>query len=251
MRARASVIVLPFIFTAACASPKPGSNVPVPSETVVLLHGMGRSPHTMAQLGSRLRDAGYAVQYFDYETHEESLTEIAARLHVFVDSVVDTPDYFFVGHSLGNIIVREASRTPFKKGLRGMVMLAPPNHPQELARRFRDNSLYQRFTGDAGDKLASEEYYAGLPVPGFPFGVIAGTDGQTMTFDDANDRIVRVDATKLPGMADFVALPHNHTHIMDGKDTLAHILKFFRTGRFGAGPTTRPSPIEASSMPKL
>ncbi|MEO0814050.1 MAG: alpha/beta hydrolase, partial [Myxococcota bacterium] len=137
-----------------------------------------------------------------------------------------------IGHSLGNIIIRNSFREDHPGKLGHVVMLAPPNHPAKLAKMLADNPLYRWRTGDSGQKLGSEEFYSKLPVPDVPFGVIAGNKGQQLTFDEPNDGVVTVANTKLDGMADWIALPKMHTFIMNGDDTLNHVVSFLKRGQF-------------------
>jgi triacylglycerol lipase len=204
-------------------------------ETVVLLHGMGRTRVSLALLAKRLEDAGYITLNFPYSARHEPLDEITERLHAFVRENVRTPVWHFTGHSLGNIVVRNGFREEWPPGLKHIVMLAPPNRPAHLAERLRYVPLYAWFTGDSGRKLSSEEFYADLPVPTVPFGVIAGDKGQPMTFDAPNDGIVQVENTKLDGMADWILLHHTHTFMMNSRDTADQVLYFLKHGKFDHG----------------
>ena len=78
-------------------------------------------------------------------------------------------------------------------------MVAPPNHPPKLARILRGCPPFRIWAGDSGKQLASEAFYASLPAPDVPFGVIAGNKGQCLTFDGPNDGIVTVESTRLDG----------------------------------------------------
>ncbi len=79
-----------------------------------------------------------------------------------------------IGHSLGNVIIRDAFQKEYPDLLGTVVMLAPPNQPALLAKRLKKNLIYRVFTGDSGQKLSEEEFYNGLPVPTVPF--IQGID---------------------------------------------------------------------------
>ena len=113
-------------------------------------------------------------------------------------------------------------------------MLAPPNHPAHLAKRFKKNLLYRWITGESGQKLSEEEFYAALPVPAVEFGIIAGDKGQKLTFSEPNDGLVPVEGAKLEGMSDFLVLHHAHTFIMNCKDTFEHSKSFIEKGSFQA-----------------
>ncbi|NOY82143.1 MAG: hypothetical protein GXP31_14190 [Kiritimatiellaeota bacterium] len=203
-----------------------------PGETVVLVHGLGRTRASMLVLSKRLQTAGYKTMNFPYNQARSSLDELSDRLADFIRENVTTSKYHLIGHSLGNIIIRNAFRNGFPPGLGRIVMLAPPNRPAHLARKLRQNLLYRWLAGESGQKLSDEEFYRNLPAPTVEFGVIAGDKGQSLTFSEPNDGVVKVEATKLEGMADFIVLHHTHTFMMNSKDTFENCVRFLKNGRF-------------------
>lgn len=179
-----------------------------------------------------MRTAGYKTLNFPYVPRNHSVRELSGQLHTFIEEKVTTTTYHLVGHSLGNIIVRDGFNRPYRAGLGRIVMLAPPNHPPALADRLQGNPLYRLINGSAGQNLASSAFYATLPVPTVPFGVIAGDRGQRLTFDEPNDGIVTVEGTRLEGMADWIVVHKAHTFIMNGDETAELCVRFLRTGSF-------------------
>ena len=201
-------------------------------DTIVLIHGQGRTRLSMLILGKRFRSAGYQTVNFPYNQTIDTLNEISSQLIDFIRKKVKTENYHLIGHSLGNVIIRNAFRKEYPDGLGKIVMLAPPNQPAHLAKRLKKNPVYRKFTGDSGQKLSEEEFYRDLPVPTVPFGVIAGDKGQSLTFSEPNDAVVTVESTKLEGMADWILLHHGHAFIMNCKDTFEHCQHFIERGRF-------------------
>jgi pimeloyl-ACP methyl ester carboxylesterase len=204
-------------------------------ETVVLVHGQGRTRASLLVLHHRLERAGYRTASLGYSGAFEDLDEITNRLHRLIDKDVLTQRYHLVGHSLGNVIIRSGFRRPYRSGLGRIVMLAPPNSPAALAKRWHKRLWYRLIFGDPGQKLADDKYYAALPVPTVEFGVIAGSKSHTSLHSDApSDGVVLLENTKLPGMADWVAVEHTHTFIMNSTNTFELLVRFLRTGRFAA-----------------
>ena len=201
-------------------------------EAVVLLHGMGRSWISMALLGHRLRRRGYEAHLFGYHPRRPTLDELSRALRSFVEERVRAPVYHFIGHSLGNVIVRNGFREGFRPGLGRIVMLAPPNRPAKLASNLRGSRLFRLWTGDSGQKLADVEFFRTLPVPPVEFGVIAGDRGHHIGFDEPNDGVVSVEGAKLEGMSDFIVLHHTHTLIMMASDTADLCQRFLESGTF-------------------
>ena len=103
---------------------------------VILIHGMARSPLSMAPLAARLKAAGHQPSLFGYSVTFQNLDAIAERFAEKVHAVVDDGDsdgYAVIGHSLGNVITRMAS-PELPDGFRRFAMLAPPNHSPATAR---------------------------------------------------------------------------------------------------------------------
>ncbi|MDD5628220.1 MAG: hypothetical protein PHU21_04085 [Elusimicrobia bacterium] len=201
-------------------------------ETIVFLHGMGRTRVSMAILAMRFQSAGYQTLSFPYSQKGSTLDEISTAMSVFLAKKVRTAHYHLVGHSLGNIVIRSALRRSLRPGLGRIVMLAPPNRPAQLARLLQENRLYRWLSGDSGQQIAQDGFYKTLPVPPVEFGVIAGDKGQKLTFAKPNDGVLEVEATKLPGMKDFVIVHHTHTWLMNSKDTFDLCRRFLESGAF-------------------
>ena len=206
---------------------------------MVLLHGMGRTRASMALLGRRFYQEGYDVFLFGYNPRAETVDELSLRLKDYVSDRVQTETYHFVGHSLGNIIIRNGFRWSYRPGLGRVVMIAPPNGPAELASVLKDSALYRFWTGDSGQKLADASFYETLPIPEVDFGVIAGDGGPMVTFDEPNDGVVRVANTRLQSMIDWIVVPRTHTFIMMAPETFAYCHRFLQSGKFTGDDTLR------------
>jgi hypothetical protein len=179
-----------------------------------------------------LHKVGFVTKSFPYRATDASLDGISDALRRYVEAEVETSRYHLVGHSLGNIIIRNGFVGGYPPGLGRIVMIAPPNQPAQLAMKLRDNPLFQMFSGDAGQKLGDESFYRNLPVPDVEFGIIAGNKGQTVTFDEPNDGIVALESTKLRKMTDWVEVSNVHTFIMNSRATREQVVSFLREGRF-------------------
>jgi len=201
-------------------------------EVVFLLHGMWRTRVSMFVLARRLRAAGYRTVNVAYSQKTKSLDAITDLLHESIMEHAVGGRYHLIGHSLGNVIIRNGFKKGYPPGLGRIVMLAPPNRPAKLAKRLKDVFLYKWATGDSGQKLSQAEFYETLPVPDVEFGVIAGNRGLRLVSKEPNDGIVLLEATKLAGMKDFKALHHGHTFIMNARDTFELCKRFLETGRF-------------------
>ncbi len=202
------------------------------AHTVILLNGMGRGRASLWVLDMRLKHVGYNTVNFPFVAHSQSIDDMSIHLIEFIKENVKTDTYHLIAHSLGNLIVRTGFKYGYPPGLGRIVMLAPPNHPAELARALRDNPVYKWFTGKSGQQLASDAFYLQLPIPKVEFGIIAGDRGKAVMLSEPNDGVVTVASTKLEGMTDWVVVPQAHTFIMNSRDVAALCVAFLETGRF-------------------
>ncbi len=196
---------------------------------VFLVHGMGRSPASLALLDWRLGRAGIRTSQFAYRVTQHDLAQIGARFAAHVRTHAKAP-YAIVGHSLGNIIARLASPT-LPSGLAGLVMLAPPNRSPRLAQRFHRLPVYNALFRDAGQRMADPAFYAQLPVPTVPTLIFAGSVGPRaawLPFEGVmSDSVVAVDETVLPD-ADHRVVAALHTFIMNDAQVTRAIVEFLQ-----------------------
>jgi triacylglycerol lipase len=201
-------------------------------ETVILLHGMGRSQLSMYVLGRRFEAADYNVHHFDYDDRKNTVAEISAQLKRHISETVVSKKYHLIGHSLGNIVIRHGFNEAYPAGLGRIVMLCPPNQKPYMAKLLQENFIYRLWTGVCGQELASHDFYQNLPIPKVDFGIIAGNKGQNLTFSEANDAVITVESTRLKGSKDWIVLPHAHTFIMNFEDTFKNARNFLKSGTF-------------------
>jgi triacylglycerol lipase len=207
-------------------------------ETIVLLHGLGRTPLSMSGIALAARMRGYRVLNWHYrslcgsiESHAE---EFARRV---VPRLRGESTVHFITHSLGGIIVRQFLATHTLPNLGRVVMVAPPNRGSEVADVLQRNAIIGRIpaarelgTGDGSVPLA-------LPSARFPVGVIAGSRSHIPLFDRwmdgvPNDGVVAVERTRLDGMTDFLELPHTHTFLPWAPEAIRAAFRFLETSRF-------------------
>lgn len=210
-------------------------------ETVVLLHGLGRSHWSMIPLQSRLEDAGYRVANLGYPSTRLD----PDRLVTYVEAEVakccaDADRVSFVTHSLGGILVRGYLAKHRPTNLGRVVMLAPPNRGSELVDEFRAWPLFSWILGPTAIRLGTDadSYPNRLPPADFDVGVIAGTASinplGSAILPRGNDGTVSIASTRLDGMRDFVELDASHTFIMWSNEAAEQVVAFLRDGRFEA-----------------
>lgn len=222
---------------------------PTRGRVVIVLHGLMRSRDAMRPLVKYLRrESDYTVVDFAYPTTRKTVAEHAATLARVIDGMPEVTEINFVGHSLGNIVVRHylADINDPQRGvererrIKRFVMLAPPNQGALLAETAVVNVAFRSIGGKPATQIAREwdRLNQELATPACEFGVIAGGtrsgNGWNPLLPGDDDGLVRVDETRLDGAADFMVVRASHTFIMSHAQTLECTLRFLREGRFTA-----------------
>jgi len=221
-------------------------NPPLPTakgECVVLIHGMGRTLHSMDELQDSLVAAGYDTVNLGYPSTKKSIEAIAAenfpkalgKCQQFHPSTIH-----FVSHSLGGIILRKVFKEYKPKNMGKVVMLSPPNHGSAAADTLKNWWLYKMLNGPAGQQLTTDA--GSLPNTlgpvDYPVGIITGD--QYYIFDywlaemipGPNDGKVSITSARLDGMRDFMVVHETHPFIMDAKYVQNEVIYFLQHGRF-------------------
>ncbi len=214
---------------------------PMRGKAVIMLHGLGRTRTSLNKLGNHLREqGGYTIFNVSYASTREAVATHAANLDQIVANLHGITEINFVGHSMGNIVVRHWMADQLRKQgkidprVGRVVMLAPPNNGSKMARFFGRTHTFKFIVGDAGQELGNtfENLDKKLATPPVDFGIIAGTVGLNPWLKGEDDLIVSVAETKLVGARDFRVISKTHTYIMNHEKTLQYTLQFFRNGYF-------------------
>jgi triacylglycerol lipase len=198
-------------------------------ELVVLVHGMGRTARSMEPLRRALDSAGFAVLNVGYSSYCCAIPELGAALRRELD-VQRRPHHttvHFVGHSLGNILVRWVLTQPQPPtGVGRVVMLAPPNQGSHEANRYSGiiGWLLEPISELRTDSTATVKT---LPrVDGVEIGIIAGE----------HDGKLKIEETRLPEAKAHIVLDGTHAFLMRKPAVHAQTIAFLRTGLFAPLP---------------
>jgi pimeloyl-ACP methyl ester carboxylesterase len=223
---------------------------------VIVLHGLFRTPTSMNKISRFLREQGYTVFNVSYPTTRGSVAEHARSLARIIENLDGIDELNFVGHSLGNLVVRHylADHTHPEDGLRPdarikrIVMLGAPNQGAQIAEALGSVGLFHAVAGASGSQLAREwdSLKANLATPECEFGILAGGRSTEKGFNPLltgdNDLVVSVDSTRLAGAADFAVLPVIHSLMMNDRTVMEYTLRFLRHGYFISAEARRPIP---------
>lgn len=221
------------------SSPGPASASARP-ETVVLVHGMGRTSCSMRSMARHLERDGFRVVSFGYPSTRQSAEKSAADLRrlIVAERLGEESAVHFVAHSLGGIVVRACLSEQRPPLLGRVVMLGVPNQGSEVADRLEKNFIYRWATGPAGQSLgtASNCLPNRLGPVDYPVGVVAGNRSWNPLFSawlrGPGDGKVSVVRCRLAGMSDFIVVSSSHTWIMNSRRVQDQTSRFLRNGRF-------------------
>lgn len=237
------------------SSRETGEITPLNPKVVIVLHGLIRSRESMKAITRYLQEqSDYSVLNVSYASARGTLADHAAALGRVIQRLEGVEEINFVGHSLGNLVVRhyladhtdEAQNLRPDPRIRRIVMIAPPNNGTEMASRFRNNPVFQAVWGESGQELGEgwEELKKHLAVPQCEFGILAGGRGDAhglnplVSGDD--DFVVAVEETRLIGAADFALVKAPHGTIMDNPAVQAMTLRFLKHGYFTTAENRQP-----------
>ncbi len=205
------------------------------SEVVLVLHGLWMNRFAMLPLSRALRSAGYAPLAPSYHSMRGTLQDNLALVARQVDAIA-AQRIHFVGHSLGGLLVlallhRQRGNPRFGRA----VLLGSPLAGCESARAFAAFPGGRWLLGNTVGKWSSppmSEIPAGREV-----GVIAGTRRLGLAqlvvrVTGEHDGVVRVEETRLPGLADHMVLPVSHSGMLFSKPVAQQCIAFLQSGAF-------------------
>lgn len=212
--------------------------------TVILLHGLMRTHHSFKKLDESLRGVGYdRVIRFSYASTRFSIGSHAAALRELIEDLPADTELCFVGHSLGNIVVRHLIGDLQRDGdphhvisrCRSMVMLGPPNQGAAIARRLAPTGLFGVVVGTSGIELGErwKEVRDHLATPPFPFAIVAGdvSDNplKNPLVDGSSDFVVSLEEAKLDGCEKLTTIPVLHSFLMSDDDACEFSREFIQS----------------------
>lgn len=209
------------------------------NDYVVVLHGIARSSKHMESLAKYLEKNRFHVLNINYPSTNYKIEELATIVHNDIsDKIRGAKTVHFVGYSMGGLIVRALLQKYSYPNLSRVVHLGTPNHGSEVADFLKDNWIYKKIYGPAGQQLITDsKATSGLfGEVNYELGIIAG-DGtidpvSSMIISGKDDGKVAVERTKLKGMKDHITINVSHTFFPSNKKVQMQTLYFLNHGQF-------------------
>ncbi len=211
----------------------------VENDYVVILHGIFRTSKHMRSLARHMELQGYEVLNLDYPSTKKPLEEL--KDHVWQDissKAQENKPMHFIGYSMGGLLVRAilSHYRPQKMGR--VVMLATPNKGSEIADFLKNNWLYKKLYGPAGQQLGTDQTQISSLFKQIDYecGVIAGSRSidpiSSLLIKGKDDGKVSIENTYIEGMQDHITLSAPHTFFPQNKNVQQQTAYFLREGSF-------------------
>ena len=215
----------------------------VDDEVVLLLHGLWMNHLAMWPLAHALEGEGFATLSPNYRsmlgTPQENLDRVAALV-----TSLQARRIYLVGHSLGGLLAlallqrqSQEERAGTRRRLGRAVLLGAPVAGCEAGRAMSGHAFGRWLLGE------TMPLWNAAPVPAVPVGcevgVIAGTrrvglGGMAVHLEGANDGVVQVEETRIPGLADHRVLPVSHSGMLLSREVARQCAAFLRQGKFAS-----------------
>ncbi len=205
-------------------------------KTIILAHGLSRSPRAMRHIGKYAKLAGYQVAYFGYQSRHGLISEHVKSLRQMIEAHSASGPVHVVTHSLGGIVLRHYLSRYGAMSIDRMVMIAPPHKGSEVIDRYRNNAIFRWWHGPVVDELGTSHAHPAVDHSHIAhIGIIAGNRSQPILgrcFSSENDGKVSVESARLEGVSNFVVLPFTHTNMLWKEETAEYTLQFLASGKF-------------------
>jgi len=195
---------------------------------VVLAPGLWLPGAVMALLAARLAKRGYAARVFSYSGRGPYEDNVAALAHFARESA------FFVGHSLGGVLVLDMLNRHPEIAAEAVVLLGAPVRGCLAGRRLAGGKIGRWMLGECHSLW---EEHGARWARGSPLGVIAGTLslglGRSLgRLPPPNDGVVCVEETTVEGMTERALVPQAHSMLVVSASVGELVERFLRCGRF-------------------
>jgi pimeloyl-ACP methyl ester carboxylesterase len=227
--------------------------LPVKGKVVILLHGLFRNHRAGKPLQAELEKHGYTAIRVGYASTQAGIDDHAEALSKIISFLPEATEINFVGHSMGNIVVRKYLSDALRENagmldprIKRFVMLGPPNQGSQVAVSASESAFLNTVAGEGFAQLGRdwEEFTQALRPPPIEFGIIAGNTAEASQgnplIPGVDDLVVGVEETKLAGARDFLVLPVIHMRMFADRTVQERTVSFLDHGYFRSAEQRHP-----------
>ncbi|WP_227691768.1 esterase/lipase family protein [Psychrobacter immobilis] len=223
--------------------------LPMPTNRVILIHGLHQAAFVMRPLAKRLQIAGFDTYQYGYRSMRDGIKTNSARLndwlenHHHPDQPID-----LVGHSLGGLIIRDFVTAYPQWQIGRCVTLGTPHMGSICA-----DYIWRLIPAVVGRSYIDALDGTVAPLPKhIELGVIAGNrpyglgqlflhhhnrklrkaDVPPLKQQLDHDGTVYVEETKMEAAVDHIVMPVSHTGMLVNKEVAKQAFYFLEHGKF-------------------
>ncbi len=207
-------------------------------EKVFLIHGLFMSGTMMRYMEKQLKQRGYEVAVFSYQTVKRPLRENAELLADFIQQH-QQPDCsgqvsHFVGHSLGGLLIRLAYELVPESFTGRIVTLGTPHVGSHVAHRVA-SKFYRGILGDAYENALDgnlPQWQGNVELGSLAGSKCIGIGMFLQGLEKPNDGTVSVAETQVQRQTDCAVIPVSHTALIFSKRAIEQVDAFLKSGHF-------------------
>ena len=202
---------------------------------VVIVHGFLMKSPVMSFVAGHLAFRGYRPIFFNYRTLHFNKEKTLSRLEELCKNL---DEVYFVGHSMGGLIIRQFLQDKKDDKYKGIVTLGTPHQSSRFAQIVSDSELNNLLGINEHSGLISTLHEWDNDT--IPFGSIAGNKPKGLfavyqklkeDVKEPHDGTILVEETK-GNFNDHVVLPISHTGLVYSKAVVDQIEYFFEHNKF-------------------
>lgn len=206
------------------------------SKNVILTHGLLAKSPMMIFLGYHLSRLGYRVHFFNYRTLHFNKEKTLKKLKRLCDSL---DNIYFVGHSMGGLVLREFIQEYPSDKYKSIVTLGTPHNASSFAKMVSQSELNNLIgINDNSGLISNLRAYTGIP----PLGSLAGNKSKGLfeayskliknNKDAESDGTILVEETQSSYFQDHITLSVSHSGMLVSHQVVKQIDYFFKNSKF-------------------
>lgn len=204
-------------------------------ETVILIHGLGRTRASMVPVSYRLGQAGFKPALVGYSSTALTLKQATERVARQIERITKDSKgpIHLVGHSLGGLIALRLKREYPNLSIGRVVQLGSPNLGSPVAENLKENGLAAWFFGPVLAELAEDLTISDQRDPDVAaIAGVAAPEGLAKVFGvvGPNDGLVTANSAWGREASVRLAAPTIHTGLPLSRAVADATVAFLKTG---------------------
>ena len=186
----------------------------------------------MRPIEAGLRSEGYEVLNVDYPSTKYTIDDLVPIIYKNNLSAIDQERrVHFIGYLMGGLMVRAILNKYKFPNLGNVLFLATTHNGSEVADFLKDNYLYNKLYGPAGQQFTTDyDLNDLLGIPYYDFTVIAGSSSidpfSSYLIPGVDDGKVSLLSANIEGAIDSIVIKASHTFFPSNDEVLEQIRYF-------------------------